>query len=264
MRMWALCAMLLTGRASAAEIKPIAAPEGLSFARAVDPVLSHPSIVPVASMLIPRSELPLKPGIIENYGGRTPFYANPRFDQVFIDLPRDADAARINLAAAALVPAGKNPRRAAEKIQAALERGEDIPLRRFLPTFAKLWTGKRADCEGPNCINAALLFDGIAERPEYMDDWELENAVETHFRPLAPDERLRVGDLIAFHTLDPQERESISHAARYVGDDFVWHKASRKPETPYTFEKLTHAAGSYVRLIGRKWLDLSLRVYRRK
>jgi hypothetical protein len=252
MKIWALAALLVPSIAGAAEF------------RASDAVLSHPSIAPIAELMMPNSELPLKPGRIEDYDARTPFYANPRYDHVYIDLKRDATPQQVAAAAAALLPEGKNPKKTIEKLQRALDRGEEIPLRQFLPTFAKLWTGKHADCDGPNCLNAALLFDGLAEREEYMEDWELENAVDSHFRPLQPGERLRVGDLIAFHTLDPHERPGISHAVRYVGGDYVWHKASRKHETPFTLERFSHVAGSYVQQIGRKWLDLTLQAHRRK
>jgi hypothetical protein len=224
--------------------------------------LAHPGIAEIHSRLIPATELSLSPVLGEAYE-KPPFLTSVHFDDAHVLLPQAASPNRIASAASALAQRPADAPRVARTLEQALASGRPVSVLQFLPQMARELTGLRPEKGSEaNCWNASLLWDGLAHGPHYTEDWEVQNAVESHFDPAQG--RLRHGDLLAIHGIDHHDQEVLLHTARYVGHDLFWHKASSDDWTPWTLESLSNMTRPYLERLGKRYYDFVFKVHRPK
>ena len=87
-----------------------------------------------------------------------------------------------------------------------------------------------------DCLDAVLRWDakalGTAARRQLMTH-ESTRLFERRYKILPEPDRVRYGDVIVVCHSD----RTIVHWARYINPGVVWHKASRFPVDPVTFER---------------------------
>lgn len=92
--------------------------------------------------------------------------------------------------------------------------------------------GNYAECKGPNCFNAVLLWHQVVSRPTHTSREGFFEGMEG-FQELQPGTRLQFGDVFTI-----ESHGKLMHAAIIIDDNIVWHKASKQDGDPYTFETL--------------------------
>ena len=198
----------------------------LFFAIAVTPSLSF-----LKGFKKPSFELPIAPGKELNYSVQSRWFSGyTRYEEVFLNVRRE-NLKDISEALA--------QRRETESVETALKirLGEtaeaEIPLSSILPRFAKEKTNTFCRGSGPNCRNATdnwNEYHGISP----MSSADLDFQLQTNYIKIVSGEELRFGDTIVV-----RRGRTIDHAAIYINEEVLWHKASSEPTEPWTFESLT-------------------------
>jgi hypothetical protein len=151
---------------------------------------------------------------------------------------------------AKILSQGKPHQHILATLETHAKNGEPLPLRTVLPQFPKKMTNTHSKCDGPNCFNAVLNWYDPKTGLKLTKDYELVAALSdpTRFKKIQPGEELRLGDIMVISTrIKFANRKNIQHAAVYLDDDLVWHKASSRSQDPWTFESLESAISSYYR-----------------
>ncbi len=145
---------------------------------------------------------------------------------------------------------------ALKKLRTARKLGlEQIPLKNFFPSFVSKDLGKKPECSGPNCFNSALRIQGIEDVEREVLPYEMVLELRKNFRGLKDHESPAFGDLLVFWSgQDAGTTMNIQHAAVYIDEDLILHKATRSAVDPLTFESLRDAVFYY------KALDFPIRV----
>jgi len=103
------------------------------------------------------------------------------------------------------------------------------------------------DCDGPNCYNTAMRFHDLEKTQNETYDYEVVQHIQNKYQTLAPDAELKFGDLIVFWLGEGDKgyQGNIRHAAIYMGQGIVLHKASTSKGDPVTFEELQGVLNYY-------------------
>jgi len=122
-----------------------------------------------------------------------------------------------------------------------------VSLLKFLPDFVKKEMGLVLDCDGPNCYNTAMRFHDLEKTQNETYDYEVVQHIQNKYKTLAPDAELKFGDLIIFWLGEGDKgyQGNIRHAAIYMGQGIVLHKASTSKGDPVTFEDLQGVMNYY-------------------
>lgn len=153
------------------------------------------------------------------------------------------DKAEIPLIAKAAFPKGRKRRRQAiEQLTRAYNRGKRRVSISLIasPTVGKL-TNSIPPCDGPNCLNASLKYFYPNLELEETHPEKLRNYLRTEFRPLKTGKIIQFGDLLLWR--NPQGE--IIHAAIYLNEKWIWHKATYHEKTSWHFEQLMHVNMMY-------------------
>jgi hypothetical protein len=115
-----------------------------------------------------------------------------------------------------------------------------VSLVEFFPDFVKKEMGLVLDCDGPNCYNTAMRFHDFEKTQNETYDYEVVQHIQNKYKTLVPDAELKFGDLIVFWLGEGDKgyQGNIRHAAIYMGQGIVLHKASTSKGDPVTFEDL--------------------------
>lgn len=163
-------------------------------------------------------------------------------DQLHIDLSRVDDLERL----AQTLSRGKSSEEAFSKLVAAKFNGlKHIPLLDFLPQFAHVYTGLKAQTDDPNCYNAAMNWYGWVFGPGYADPDEFQGWVDGRCTPITPDEA-RFGDLVVVRGYREQDFQVVpKHAMILLNSRFIWHKASHFQIDRWVFSSFHEAVQPY-------------------
>jgi hypothetical protein len=116
-----------------------------------------------------------------------------------------------------------------------------LPMR-GLPRFVSEEIDVPATENGPNCYNTVLRILGRSDRAEHVDDYEMVNFLRDETSLVPPEKDLRKGDLIVIWVHGGENfvasPGNIRHAAYYLGNGYVLHKASQYKQDPLRRESV--------------------------
>lgn len=191
----------------------------------------------------------LVPGAEVDYPTASRYFRGvKRLEDVFLNIAPDTASEKLAAFEQELVDGGAQER-ARVLIKRRLRQGRPISLRELLPPSPRRLTGTFAtgdpDLSGPNCFNATMMWFDATEPAQFVGTSVISDFLEHRTRRLGVGESLRFGDIIVFSSRGRLDDLRIEHTAVYIGDGIVWHKASRLPQDPWTFEKLDSVVELY-------------------
>ena len=200
-----------------------------------------------------QSDLKLIRGKVISYPRQSPKVGkkSKRIEKVYLDI---SDPAQDSLSAKILAEGMDKDLKATEiieQIQKFRSRSyKKVSLVEFLPEFVKKEMGQVLDCEGPNCYNTAMRFHELEKSQNETYDYEVVQHIQNKYKALQPSAELRFGDLIVFWLGEGDKgyQGNIRHAAIYMGQGVVLHKASTSKGDPVTFEDLQSVMDYYRQL----------------
>jgi hypothetical protein len=218
----------------------------------VKKVSLYPACLELLSRAFPsfQGDLKLMRGKIVSYPRQSPKVGkkSKRIEKVYLDI---SDPFQDSLSAKILAEGmGKDLKapEIIEQIQKFRSRNyKKVSLVEFLPEFVKKEMGQVLDCEGPNCYNTAMRFHELEKSQNETYDYEVVQHIQNKYKALQPNAELKFGDLIVIWLGEGNKgfQGNIRHAAIYMGQGIVLHKASTSKGDPVTFEELQSVMDYY-------------------